>query len=464
MSFESDIVKIVGKNNFSSDIADLLSYSRDSSPIRGYLPDCVVLPRTAFEVSEVLKLANKEGKKVVPRGGGTSPCGASIPLSDGCVIIDSVRLKGIQFNEEDMTASIKAGTTWAELIRYLKKFDVKPMFVGPHSGYSATIGGGCASSAIGYGSAKHGQIGDSIVTLEVVLPSGEIIYTGSAANPNAGKFGRYCNGPDLAGLFIGSHGIYGFITEVTLKVEPIPTYVDYFTFGFNHIKNSIDFIRELQKKTIPEHAVIYFDKNTIHKFGAEGSKSLVSIVIEEEDAEIGEAKSKLVEKLSKKYDAFYHNKCVSQSLWTKNLFDSIPSSGREGIWVQSCHRIPLSRLELSINKAFRFFNNKMKKYNLKIPLCMSATVVSGQNSNFVSTFLFKENDQNLNNKIFKIWDQWIDIILRENGGCPYWIGYKWTINLYKYLRKSYFDILWKLKKILDPNYIMYPNMILLRKD
>ena len=109
----------------------------------------------------------------------------------------------------------------------------------PGSGgmFVCTVGGSVAYNSVPHGLAEYGMTGDNVVALEVVLPSGEVIYTGSAANRAAGglPFERNANGPDLAGLFIGSCGVFGIITSVTYRIRQKPETERFAFYGFDGV-------------------------------------------------------------------------------------------------------------------------------------------------------------------------------------------------------------------------------------
>ncbi|MHA2395347.1 MAG: FAD-binding oxidoreductase, partial [Candidatus Thorarchaeota archaeon] len=121
----------------------------------------------------------------------------------------------------------------------------------PGSALVATIAGNVAVNGSGFGSAAYGCIGELVLGLEVVLPDGTIIQTGSEANPNAiGPFLRYSFGPDLTGLFIGSLGSFGIITKVSLKTHSRVKHYHYNTYGFDSSEEVERFLIELKKNNV----------------------------------------------------------------------------------------------------------------------------------------------------------------------------------------------------------------------
>ncbi len=208
-----EIASIVGEGNCSIRIADLYAYGFDSS-IHHHTPDIVVRPKSADEVSRLVRLASREGIPVVPRGGGTGLCGAAVPIKGG-MVMDLTRMNAIkELRINDLYCVAEAGVVYDRLIEALApfKFFFPPT---PGSGEACTIGGMVATNASGMRAVKYGATRDYVLGLEVVLADGSIIHVGTNTIKNS-------SGYQLERLFVGSEGTLGIITEVTLKVAPKP--------------------------------------------------------------------------------------------------------------------------------------------------------------------------------------------------------------------------------------------------
>jgi FAD/FMN-containing dehydrogenase len=210
------------------------SYSANVDPVLRGVPDVVVRPGSAEEIAEILKVANDEGIKVTPRGGGCCEFGGSKPIGDGGVVLDLKRMaKILDINEDNMSVTVEAGISWGTLNAELAKQGLYTGCMGPGSGMVASVGGGISHNSVGGGGcAKYGACTKQLLGLEVALPTGELIQTGSLANKfNKVPFGRFGNGPDLAGLFCGDNGILGVKTKVMLQIFPRPPFANYKTFN-----------------------------------------------------------------------------------------------------------------------------------------------------------------------------------------------------------------------------------------
>lgn len=217
----------------TDDIYTRHAYSRNVDPVLQGIPDIVVRPRDATEIAEILKIANNENVPVYPRGGGDCEFGGSKPIGDGGIVLDMKRMGGIvSLDEDNLVVTVEAGISWGKLNEFLSRHGLYTGCMGPGSGMTASVGGSISHHSVGGGGcAKYGACTNQLVSLEVVLPSGEVVETGSRANKfTSTPFNRFGNGPDLAGLFCGDNGILGVKTRVSLRVFPRPPLAAYKTF------------------------------------------------------------------------------------------------------------------------------------------------------------------------------------------------------------------------------------------
>lgn len=209
------LVEIVGKENYTDQLEELVPYSYDAS-MNVHRPDAAVWPESTEQVSQMIKFANEFKIPVVPRGAGTSLSGGAIPINGGIIIDLSKMNQIIEISIENRYARVQGGVVCDDLNRELAKsgFTFPP---DPASSSVATIGGNVSTNAGGIKGAKYGTTRDYVLGLQVVLPTGEVVSTGSYTM-------KCVSGYDLSKLFIGSEGTLGVITEVTLKINPIPRY------------------------------------------------------------------------------------------------------------------------------------------------------------------------------------------------------------------------------------------------
>ena len=267
------LVNIVSKKYISDSLIVRHAYSRNVDPVLQGVPDVVIRPKDAQEISEILKVANQENIPVTPRGGGDCEFGGSKPIGDGGIVLDMKRMNNIvNLDEDNLIVSVEAGISWGKLNDYLCHFGLYTGCMGPGSGMTASIGGGVShNSSGGGGSAKYGSCSEHVVSLEVVLPTGAIIETGSQANRfSKVPFNRFGNGPDLAGLFCGDNGIMGVKTKVSLQVFPKPPFTHYKTFLMPRKSEEVTakIYSEIGQKGIEVYDAIYL-MDLIVKFGCD---------------------------------------------------------------------------------------------------------------------------------------------------------------------------------------------------
>jgi FAD/FMN-containing dehydrogenase len=180
-------------------------------------PIAVARPATVEALRAVVTEAAGAGLALFARGGGASYTDGYLPNRPDSLIVDTGRLDRIvEINAADGFVTVEAGVTWARLKAALDPLGLRTPFFGPFSGLAATVGGSVSQNAISHGSAAHGISAESVLGLEVVIASGEVIRTGSAAR-GAEPFGRFY-GPDLAGIFTGDCGALGIKARITLRL------------------------------------------------------------------------------------------------------------------------------------------------------------------------------------------------------------------------------------------------------
>ncbi len=205
---------IVGKGNVLIEREDLIPYSFDGTAALKEMPGCVVLPRSTAEVAAILKLANRRKIPVVTRGSGTGLSGGSLPVP-GCIVMCLVKMdKILELDRANLTLLAEAGATTQAISDAAV---AAGLFYPPDPGSMkiSTIGGNVAENSGGLRGLKYGVTRNYVMGMEVVLPDGEILWTGN-------KCVKDVAGYSLKDVFIGSEGTLGVITKVLLKLIPRP--------------------------------------------------------------------------------------------------------------------------------------------------------------------------------------------------------------------------------------------------
>jgi glycolate oxidase len=207
---------IVGENHVQADEETLNRYAHDETENLHYLPDVVVKPRTAEEISAIMKICNKEKIPVTPRGAGTGLSGGALPHLGG-VVLSTERMNSIlEIDERNMQVTTEPGVITEVLqMTVIEKGLFYPP--DPASRGSCFIGGNISENSGGPKAVKYGVVKDYVLNLQVVLPTGEIIWTGANVLKNS-------TGYNLTQLLVGSEGTLGIVTKIVLRLIPHPKY------------------------------------------------------------------------------------------------------------------------------------------------------------------------------------------------------------------------------------------------
>lgn len=212
-----ELTEIVGEENLYTTLEDLYCYTYDASFLKSNIKDLAgvaVYPGTTHEVSQILKLANREKLPVVPRGAGTNVSGGSISIGD-CIVLVLKRMNQIlEIDRKNLIAVVEPGVITGQLQSEVEKLG---LFYPPDPASLAvsTMGGNVAECAGGPRGVKYGVTRDYILGLEVVLPTGEIMNSGGRTIKNV-------TGYDMTKLFTGSEGTLCVITKIIVKLIPLP--------------------------------------------------------------------------------------------------------------------------------------------------------------------------------------------------------------------------------------------------
>lgn len=251
---EQAIVGIVGEDNFTRNIIDLVSYSCDASE-HSHRPLCAVFAETTEQIANLLKLANRENIPITPRGAGTGLSGMAVPVKGG-IVLDLSRMNRIlKISIEDRLAVVQPGVIYATLEKALAPhgFFFPP---DPASGKVSTLGGNVATNAGGLKGAKYGTTRDYVLGLQVVLPDGRIMRTGSKAMKSV-------SGYDLTRLFVGSEGTLGIVTEITFKINPRPAATSTALATFDNLEDAGLAINQIMHSGIIPSALEILGRETI---------------------------------------------------------------------------------------------------------------------------------------------------------------------------------------------------------
>ena len=440
------------KNRFSLSQSTRANYARGEDTYDPILSQAVVFPETNEEVSGILKLCNEHKVPVVPFGTGTSLEGNVVGNDKGITISLEKMDKILSVNAADFDCRVQANVTREKLNEYLREDGV---FFPIDPGANAAIGGMASTSASGTMAVKYGTMKTVITGLTVVLPSGEIIKTGTRTKKTSAGY-------NLTNLFIGSEGTLGIITEVQLRLSPIPESMMSAICHFNTLEEAVQTAQETIQYGVPIARIEMLNKDqmdiSINYSKLKDIKTLPTLFFEFHGTEISNKESiKIVEEISKNNNgsAFKWADTLEERnhLWRArwDVYYSVKALVDNGRVYSTDVCVPISK----ITECVKFAEEEVKKFGLRAPM-----VGHLGDGNFHVLFPYDPKDKTVYKKIREFSDLLIDKTLDLEGT----ITGEHGVGLHKksYLLKEHPDnipVMKTIKRSLDPNNIMNPGKI-----
>ena len=236
-----DDIRLLLGDRLSTGASILELHSHDEAYSTPCLPDAVAFPESTEEVSALMKICYRHKCPVIPYGIGTSLEGHVIPTHGGITIDTSRMNKVLTIHDSDFDAVVEPGVTRKQLNQALRAtglmFTVDP-------GADATMGGMASTRASGTNTVLYGTMRENVIALEIVLPNGDIIHTGTRAPKSSAGY-------DLTHLFIGSEGTLGIITKLTVRLHGMPENISAATCTFDTIEEAVDTVIMAKQMGIP---------------------------------------------------------------------------------------------------------------------------------------------------------------------------------------------------------------------
>jgi alkyldihydroxyacetonephosphate synthase len=293
------------------------------------LPDIVVLPGTVEEVSELVKLANIHRVPVIPWGGGSGTQGGIMPTLGG-ITVDLKRLSEVlEINSSALTVTAQSGINGFDLECELNAQDLTlPHY--PASVHSATLGGYLANRGSGTISTKYGKAEDMVLSLQIVLPNGNIIRTLPVPNHAAG--------PGILQLFVGAEGSYGIITEATMRIEQVPEVRRFRSFLFPDFHAGLEAGRVLMLRRLQPLVIrLYDEPSTIktikHVLGTQVDHGAYMVVGFDGLSEIVDAQEKQAFTICHNYRADDLGPSLGRHWWEHRYDFYFPPKAPEFPWM-----------------------------------------------------------------------------------------------------------------------------------
>ena len=250
----SALLSALGEEKVLASEAELLLYSYDATA-QEFMPWVVVLPQSAEDVAEVLKIASEHRVPVVPRGAGSGFSGGSLPVSGGIVISTERMNRILEIDRENLTAWVEPGVVTGE---FQARVEAVGLFYPPDPASLSfcTLGGNVAENAGGPRAVKYGVTKDYVLGLEAVLPSGDVITTGR-------KVVKDVVGYNLTGLLVGSEGTLAVITKILLRLLPKPVGVSTLLAHFKSRRDAGKAVSQILARGVVPTTVEFIDRSAL---------------------------------------------------------------------------------------------------------------------------------------------------------------------------------------------------------
>ncbi|WP_088032179.1 FAD-binding oxidoreductase [Evansella clarkii] len=258
--FIQELIEKIGTEKVSQNETDLFRHSQDESPHMAVEPDVVCFPESKEDIIKVLEVARTYKIPVTPFGAGSGLEGQAIPVKKGLSLSFEKMNTVVDFSPEDLTVTVQPGITRLQLNKLINRHGL--MFpIDP--GADATIGGMTATNASGTTAVRYGSMRDQLLDLEIVLADGTVMHTGSRAKKSS-------SGYSLTGLFAGSEGTLGIITEITLRLHGVPEYRLGARCTFDQPEDCAKAAQAVLLSGIPVMRMELVDAQSIHQINSYG--------------------------------------------------------------------------------------------------------------------------------------------------------------------------------------------------
>ena len=443
---------IVGADQVLTSQEDLIPYSFDGTAALNQMPGCVAFVTTTEQVAAVLKLANATRTPLVTRGSGTGLSGGSLPSRD-CIVMCTARMNRIlEVDRANLTMLVEPGVTTLQVADAAAAVG---LFYPPDPGSMkiSTIGGNVAENSGGLRGLKYGITRNYVMGLEVVLPDGEVLFTGN-------KCVKDVAGYSLKDLFIGSEGTLGVMTKVLLKLIPKPAAKKTMVATYSAMDAAAQTVSDIIAAQIIPCTLEFLDRTTIHcveDFAKVGlpldCEALLLMETDGHPAAVDEEAAKMAE-LAKKNGAMEVRIAKDDAEATKlaaarrSAFSALARVSPTTILEDAT--VPRSELA----KMVRFVEVIAKKYNLRV-----GTFGHMGDGNLHPTFLTDERNTAEMHRVHEAFKEIFDEAIRLGGTITgeHGVGVAKKDFMPKFLGDASLRVHRELRKALDPHGILNPG-------
>jgi len=455
------IESIVGNDNVTTQATDAILNAHDAWPLSEAkiragealpLADLIVFPVSTEEVSQVLVIANEMKIPVTPVGGGAGTCGGTLPIYGG-MQLDLKRMdKILSIDHESLLVTVQSGVVGIDLEEAVNRHGYT-MGHTPTSLRASNVGGFIATRSGGSLSSLYGKIEDLTLGLEVVLADGSVISTKAVP--------RHSVGPDLRQLFIGSEGTLGVITEATLRMFPIPEERRFRSMAFRDVHSGLVAIRQIFRHTTPSLVRLYDPVDTAmfvaNHFDVDDGDCMLMLGFDGTSAENDMAEAKSVE-ICLSNGAKDYGEGPSKRWWEHRYDMYYPSSFTTSGYAIG-DTIDIVATYDKLENVYHAMKAAMEAHDA-IVLSHFSHMYQNGGSIYMIFYTNQPNAETAWATYRRIWDDGVAACLREGGTMSHQHGVGLSRTTYTEGEMgSAFDVLKRIKKVLDPNGIMNPGKL-----
>jgi len=448
----AELRRIVGEAEVLTEPEDLIPYSFDGTAALQQMPGCVVFAKTAGHVASILQLANQTKTAVVTRGSGTGLSGGSIPRP-GCIVLCTVKMNRIlELDRANLTMLVEPGATTLQVAEAAVDAG---LFYPPDPGSMkiSTIGGNVAENSGGLRGLKYGVTRNYVMGMEVVLPSGELLWTGN-------KCVKDVAGYSLKDVFIGSEGTLGVITKVLLRLIPKPHTKTTMVATFAQMDHAAEAVSAIIAARIIPCTLEFLDRTTIHcvedyaKIGL--PLDCAALLLMETDGH----PAVVAEEAAQMERICRDTACLEVRVARDEAEASQLASARRSAFSALARVAPTTILEdatvprSELATMIRFVESVAGKYQLRI-----GTFGHMGDGNLHPTFLTDERNKGEMHRVEEAFKEIFDEAIRLGGTITgeHGIGLAKKAFLPKFAGDAQMRVMRELRRALDPNGILNPG-------
>lgn len=421
-----------------------------------------VSPASADEISQIMKIANQYKASVTVRGGATGRWSSTRPPKNG-ILLNMRRMNRVKvIDRSAMVVTVEAGINFSRLESKLHDKGAR-ILIFPESGKTATLGGHLQTWGTSpFTSSMFGDQSTQVTGLTVVLPTGEIIRTGSGAIRSDLNFARRFFPADITGLFIGAESAFGIIAEASLKIYGLPEFMQTRIAGFKDLDSATRTLIQIQRAqgrrellSIVEQRLISCQSflNIIPGLSRSLKGALWVIIFRGEGCP-EDVKRHMTQtgKICKKENGSFSRRNVTE--WWEGRFGLISSAlkGNQGASIMLVVMVPLDKF-LNVSRYAEKFGQThhmeiaMRGYPFAGPIMLAHALIPSKSS--------KPNDRKL---ALTLANEMMDGFI-SMGCVPHRIGTHFLPAIHRHLEQPYLELIKNIKKLLDPNDLMYPRVV-----